>query len=269
MVSLLLFIPLLVTLAFGGLLLGVTTNPFLHGRFTRVARVIFEPYIDETAEKHKDRKQLLQSAYVAETYSAYAVRSYLYAICLGLIGGVLGAYLIGGLILLIPIIGESISSPPAPLVAALGPPSTWSVAFSPLIWLVLLVVTALISGVLTGVISYQLRWQILSGKAKARKRRINESLPRTVAFLYAQSRGGMPFGQVMETLAANQSVYGETAAEITVASRQMTLFGTDMITAIKEMAQRTPSEEFKTFSENLSTVLQSDQNLPRFLKQQY
>jgi flagellar protein FlaJ len=35
------------------------------------------------------------------------------------------------------------------------------------------------------------------------------------------------------------------------------------------MSKRTPSEEFKTFSENLASVLQSGQSLPRFLRDQY
>jgi flagellar protein FlaJ len=46
-------------------------------------------------------------------------------------------------------------------------------------------------------------------------------------------------------------------------------FGRDMITAVRRTAARTPSEQFKTFGENLASVLQSGQNLPGFLRDQY
>ncbi len=49
----------------------------------------------------------------------------------------------------------------------------------------------------------------------------------------------------------------------------MDLFGRDMISALEHVSRRTPSEQFKTFIENLSSVLQSGQSLAPFLREQY
>jgi flagellar protein FlaJ len=56
---------------------------------------------------------------------------------------------------------------------------------------------------------------------------------------------------------------------MSVAVREMDLFGRDMITALKRMGRRTPSDQFKTFAENLTSVLQSGSDLPGFLSEQY
>ncbi|MFC6973763.1 type II secretion system F family protein [Halomicroarcula sp. GCM10025709] len=94
-------------------------------------------------------------------------------------------------------------------------------------------------------------------------------MARTIAFMYALSRGGMSFPEVMDVLARNEEIYGEAAREVGVAVRQMDLFGRDMITALRHVSHRTPSETFKTFSENLSSVLQSGQSLSSFLHDQH
>ncbi|MFD1587607.1 type II secretion system F family protein [Halorientalis brevis] len=266
MVSPLALLPLLVALVLVSLIVVAGTSAGANRHFKRIARVLFGRFVDES---HLERKRLLQSAYVAETYNVYAAKSYLYAVLIAIAGGVIGAYVLGGLVLAVPLIGDLVAGLPNTMTAALGQPSTWSVELSDSGWLVLMIGGGLVSGILSGVVSYSLRWRLLAGRAEARRRRINESLPRTVAFLYAQSRGGMAFPAIMRTLATNRNVYGETAAEISVAAREMDLFGTDMISAIKRMAHRTPSEDFKTFSENLSSVLQSGQNLPSFLHDQY
>ncbi|MFB6178858.1 MAG: type II secretion system F family protein [Halorientalis sp.] len=265
MVSLLAIVPLLFAVVVVSLLLAIATSEMVHRRFKGIARALFGRFVDDNLA----RKRLLQSAYVAETYHGYAALSYLYATLIAVVGGIVGAYLLAGLILAVPLIGDLLGGLPNTMTAALGRPSTWTLHLSNSTWLVVMVVSGLVAFVLSGLISYMLRWQLLSGRAEARRRRINESLPRTVAFLYAQSRGGMPFPEIMRTLAANRSVYGETAAEISIVAREMDLFGTDMINAIQRMSQRTPSEDFKTFSENLSSVLQSGQNLPNFLHDQY
>ena len=266
MVSPLAVLPLLVAIAIIGLLVAVTASERLHQQFKRISRTLFSRFVDEGK---LERKRLLQSAFVAETYNAYAAKSYLYAVLIAIAGGIVGAYLLGGFILAVPLIGDLVAGLPNTMTAALGQPSNWSLELSTTTWVLVMVSGGVVSAVLSGVISYSLRWRLLAGRAEARRRRINESLPRTVAFLYAQSRGGMPFPEVMRTLADNRNVYGETAAEISIAAREMDLFGTDMINAIQRMSKRTPSEDFKTFSENLSSVLQSGQNLPSFLHDQY
>ncbi|KPN31134.1 flagellar assembly protein J [Halolamina pelagica] len=64
-------------------------------------------------------------------------------------------------------------------------------------------------------------------------------------------------------------MYGEAAVEIGVAVRDMNTFGTDVLTALDGMADRTPSDNLDEFGENLASVLGSGQSLSNFLKGQY
>ncbi|WP_299268309.1 type II secretion system F family protein [Halorientalis sp.] len=265
MVSPLSLFPALLALGLGALLIVVETNDTLNKRLARISRGVFGRFVDDQGE----RKQLLQSAYVPETYRAYAAKTYLYAAVFSVFGGIVGGYVIAGLVLAIPLIGGLISGLPNTMTAVLGRPSTWSLDLAPDVFLVVALAGGVVSAMVSGALAYTMRWQLLASRAEARRRRINESLARTVAFLYALSRGGMPFPVIMRTLADNRGIYGESAREMSVAVRQMDLFGTDMINAIRRMSKRTPSEEYKTFSENLSSVLQSGQSLPQFLHDQY
>ncbi|WP_433628200.1 type II secretion system F family protein [Halomicrococcus sp. NG-SE-24] len=124
-------------------------------------------------------------------------------------------------------------------------------------------------GLAAGGLTYWLRWATLSHRADVRERRIDASLARTVAFVYALSRSGMAFPEILRTLARNRAVYGEAAEEVEVAVKAMDLFGLDMLTAIQQMAQQSPSEKFEDFAENLTSVLQSGQSLPSYLHDQY
>ncbi|MFB6084742.1 MAG: type II secretion system F family protein [Halorientalis sp.] len=265
MVQPLALVPALLAFALGALLVAAGTSDTVNKRVTRVSRDAFGRFVDDSVE----REQLLQSAYVPETYRSYAAKTYCYAILFALLGGIVGGYAVAGLIIAVPAIGDLLGGLPNTMTAVLGYPSTWTLDLAPDVFLAVAVGGGVLSALLTGALAYTMRWQTLAGRAEARRRRINESLARTVAFLYALSRGGMPFPVVMRTLSDNEGVYGESAREISVAVRQMDLFGTDMINAIRRMSKRTPSEEFKTFGKNLSSVLQSGQSLPQFLNDQY
>ncbi|ADB59957.1 Type II secretion system F domain protein [Haloterrigena turkmenica DSM 5511] len=91
----------------------------------------------------------------------------------------------------------------------------------------------------------------------------------TVAFLYALSRSGMAFPKVIRVVAAHEATYGEAAEEFDVAVRNMDTFGVDVVTALQTMGRRSPSPQFREFSENLVSVLQSGHSLLDFLERQY
>jgi flagellar protein FlaJ len=114
-----------------------------------------------------------------------------------------------------------------------------------------------------------LRWFVIDQQAYSRGSQIDATLPRTVAFMYALSRSGMAFTQVLRTLADNRRVYGEAADEVNATVRQMDLFGVDLQTAIEDMGERTPSDNMAELSENLGSVLGSGQSLSSYLHSQY
>ena len=266
MVSPLSLVPALFALGLGAVLIAAGSSDRVGKRVVRISRGVFGRFVDDD---RIERKELLQSAYVPETYRAYAAKTYFYAVVFAVLGGIVGGYVVAGFVLAVPLIGGLLAGLPNTMTAVLGRPSTWSLELPPNVFLAVAVVGGVVSALVSGALAYTMRWQMLASRAEARRRRINESLARTVAFLYALSRGGMPFPVIMRTLADNKRIYGESAREMSVAVRQMDLFGTDMINAIRRMSKRTPSEEFKTFSENLSSVLQSGQSLPQFLNDQY
>jgi len=253
-----------VALAVGAWLLGKTSDRVEEG-LDRLARVLFGRFISSNAE----RSRRIESAYIDTTYRTYAAKTLLFAL-LGLVaGGIAGAYLLAGLLLVLEPLVRLLAGLPRTMTRPLGihPDFTLVLADSTR-WLILLAGGAVI-GILVGALSYVFRWRLPANTAEVRRRSIEEGLPRTTAFMYALSRGGMEFPQILRVLGRNREVYGQTANEMGVAVREMDLFGRDMISALRRMSKRTPSEQFKTFSENLTSVLQSGSDLSTFFREQY
>jgi len=231
---------------------------------SRLARLLVGRFVTDSRE----RRRTLQAAYTETTYRTYAARTLLYTVVAGFVGGITGVYLVTGTLVVLPAVMATLAQLPSVMGQVLGNRDL-VIELSTAEWALLHVGGGLAVGGGAAVLTYLLRWSIPRSDAEVRRRGINEALPRTVAFIYALSRGGTDFPTVMRTLGHNQSVYGDAAAEVNVGVREMDLFNTDMITAIRRVAYRTPSERWKTFSENLASILQSGQSLPRFLESQY
>jgi len=259
------FVPLVVAV----LLLAVVPLSSMDQRvgtqLTRVARRYFGRYVTEEAP---ERRHNLRAAYVDETYRSYAAKTYLVTALSAAAGVIVGVYVFGGLLLILPAIGDFINELPNAMANALGRPELDPDLTERQVLYVIVAGGAVAGPVVAGV-TYWYRWESLRSRAEVRRRGINEGLPRTVAFVYALSRGGMAMPEVMRTLARNRAVYGHGADELSVAVREMDLFGSDIITAVRRVSDRTPSDEFKTLTENLASVLQSGQHLPEFLHEQY
>ncbi|WP_135363127.1 type II secretion system F family protein [Halosimplex halophilum] len=257
--------PLVVALGLAALVPLSSLHSGLDTRFTRTARRYFGRYVPDEAP---DRRRRLREAYVDETYRTYAAETYLVTVLAATAGAIVGVYVFGGVLLVLPAVGEFIQGLPDAIANTLGRPEL-EPDLTPNQVFGVLTAGGAVSGLAVAGVAYWYRWERLRSTAEVRRRGINEGLPRTVAFVYALSRGGMATPAVMRTLAENRDVYGHGADEISVAVREMDLFGRDIITAVRSVSKRTPSEEFKTFSENLASVLQSGQNLPGFLRDQY
>ncbi len=198
------------------------------------------------------RRRLLRSAHVGTPYRLYVTKTYLYMTVGGLCGAVIGGYA-GGLVVDVLALGATEGGGPVAVARLFG---------------VLLSVN-LLFGVLGAAVAYGVRWQMPALRADARRRQIDASMPRTLAFVYALARGGMSVPDVMRTLSRNQAVFGEGASEVAVGVRDIDLFGRDVVTAVRDVSERSPSDQFQTFAENLTSVLQSGQNLSEFLHDEY
>ncbi|ERH06220.1 MAG: archaeal flagella assembly protein J [Halonotius sp. J07HN4] len=127
----------------------------------------------------------------------------------------------------------------------------------------------LIVAIVVMVATYRLRWLSIAHRATARRRQINRTLPRAVAFMYALARSGMPLPAVLRTLADHEAVYGETAVAIGVTVREIDRFGADVITALEATSDRTPSAELAEFTADLAAVVDSGRPIDDYLRGQH
>jgi flagellar protein FlaJ len=256
--------PVVVVVAAGAWLLAKVDDRVdrVVGRF---ARVLFDGFVSESA----DRKRRIQAAYIGESYRSYASTTLLYTVLAFFATFVAGAYAVAGVLLVFEDFVRLLTGLPNTIAVPLGARVDYKLILTEGERWAILLGGGFALGVVAAVLAYVLRWKLPASDAEVRRRSIEEGLPRTTAFMYALSRGGLEFPVILRSLSKNREVYGETADEMSIAVREMDLFGRDMITAIRRMSKRTPSEQFKTFSENLASVLQSGSSLSTFLSEQY
>lgn len=237
-------------------------------QLTQVALALFGDAVGEESPRHRSQRRKLRAAHVGTTHRVYAARTLLYSLLFGISGSVVGVYAVALALWALRISGAAIREAlPAQLGFLASLTRVQQLGAGELF--VLLLVSSGTLGALLAAGTYWLRWTLLKQRAKARATEIEATLPRTIAFVYALSRSGMAFPAVLETLTRNRRVYGEAAVEVGVAVRDMNTFGTDVLTALEGMAERTPSQSLSEFGENLAAVLGSGQSVSEFLHEQY
>ena len=262
------YVPLALAIGLCLLALASAFDDRLRLRATRVALSVFGERVAERSSNRGAQRELLRAAHVADTHRVYASRTLLYAVTLGVSGGVIGVYAIAGLFATLGVDREALSAALPEPVSFLAAVASVSELPGPA-FVAVLAVAAAVGGALLAAGIYYGRWELLRQRGVTRASKIEATLPRTVAFMYALSRSGTSFPRIMDTLADNEGVYGEAATELAVAAREMNMFATDSLTALQRTARRTPSEDLAEFSENLASVLGSGQSLSRFLDDQY
>lgn len=257
----LLYLPLVVAILLVTLLVVAPAMPAVDRRVTRLA---FSLFGGRTLESDTDRERSLRSAGLGTPYRVYATKTYLLTVVAALCGSVFGIYL-GALVIEVLDV-ETITAPVAGSI--FRPLPDWLRTFS-VKYFVVLLLASVAFGSSGAAIAYLVRWKVPAVRANTRRRQIDAGMPRTIAFVYALSRGGMSFPDVMRALSRNRGVFGTTADEIAVGVRNIDLFNDDLVTAMQDVSRRSPSEQFQKFTENLVSVLQSGGSLARFLRDEY
>jgi flagellar protein FlaJ len=260
-------LPLLLVVA---LALPVVLSPFSRRASLFVSRLavpIFGDYVGRSPRRGWQLERL-RATHVGTTHRVFASRTLFVSALAGVGGAVLGVYVATWLVDLFSISRASILDAVPPALSFLAG-LTRLQDLTPLGLFVLFLFFGATVGTALALVTYWARWTYLDQLASARASEIEATLPRTIAFVYALSRSGMPFPKVLETLARNDDIYGEAAREVGVAVRDMETFSTDILTAIQRTAERTPSEGLAEFSGNLASVLGSGRNLSSFLRDQY
>ena len=235
---------------------------------SRVSLSLFGDYVANESPRKQDQQSRLRAAHVEITHRVYAARTLLYSLLFGISGSIFGVYAAAALLWTLRISGDTVRAQlPAALSFLADLTRVTELGLTNLF--VLVFVSSATVGTALAFGTYYLRWAMLDERADARASEIEATLPRTIAFVYALSRSGMAFPAILDTLTRNRDVYGEAAVEIGVAVRDMNTFGTDVLSALDRMADRTPSEGMEEFGENLASVLGSGQSLSNFLKDQY
>lgn len=259
----LLVIPAL--LVVGALLTAVSSRA--SAATARLSIAVFDRF-ESPSNRRIRRRQALRSAHTPTTYDRYAAVTATKAVLGGIAGGVVGIYVLWGALEVLSVSRETAEgylpeglSFLAGFVGVVPPTGVDLFVYQ--------AGAALAFGVGTALAVYYYRWYHPRYVAEERERRIDMSLPMTVSFFYALSRSGMSFPDVMRVLADNDHVYGTAADEVEIAVRNIELFGMDVVTAVKTMARRSPSDRFREFSENLASVLQTGGSLSDFLHREY
>ncbi len=104
-----------------------------------------------------------------------------------------------------------------------------------------------------------------ASKAKERGRKIDRKISPAMSFVSAMASADVNIDQIFKEL-ARQKIYGEVAEEAAWITRDTELLGVDILTAIRNGAQRSPSKRFQDFLQGVVTTATSGGQLkPYFL----
>lgn len=99
-----------------------------------------------------------------------------------------------------------------------------------------------------------------------RKSRIDVALPHMVNMMLGMYKGGIPPISIFRFIADNDQIFGEISKEFERIVVLVEGFGYDLISAIRYVANTTPSERLKTFLENFINVYEGGGDILEYLR---
>jgi flagellar protein FlaJ len=209
--------------------------------------------------RYRETQRWLNQARIGTTYDVYLTRS----VHLALLAGGAGA-LVGGVVAWL--------LADAGVLAALDSPltiggSVGSFLAANRVLFAALLLTLVVGGTTAGS-TWLFRYYYPQNLVANRERAINVMLPHALTYMYALSHGGMNLLAVFESLAGSEDTYGEVALEFDMVARDMQLFGNDMVTALRNARNLTPSDELEQFLDDLIGLLDSGGDVTAFLEDQ-
>ena len=107
-----------------------------------------------------------------------------------------------------------------------------------------------------GFLVYFFHFLIPSSKAKSRGKKIDSHLPYALNFISAMSAAGVAPHEIFISL-SKQTIYGEVREEALNISKDVSLLGLDIVSALKKSIETTPSERFKEFLQGAIVTIAS------------
>ena len=196
------------------------------------ANALFGPTVDANSQYFEDLKEELKKADMDVLYRTYVSKIFLYTsitLILGIIFGTIYS-IVNGLSIL-----EAMRySFGIPLAVSIG-----------------------VFGVM---------YLIPSKRANKRKNNIEDNLPFAMNHLSAIATSGIPPSSMFELL-ANFDEYDSISDEAEKVSRRVNAFGEDFTTALREVAERSPSEEWDEVLYGILSTVETGGSLENFLKE--
>ncbi|WP_094226608.1 type II secretion system F family protein [Methanolobus psychrotolerans] len=217
------------------------------------AHLIFGRYVRKHISRYEGQRSMIRKAGMGVLIEQYIAQVYFFSLLMGILAGFVGAlagyYFLDGL---------------RPFMLGIEYGHTWMESnFHLLASMGLGVMFSVTAAYLT----YYIFMSIPEVQANVRSTLINQSLPHTTAYLYAMSRGGgMNLLDIMKSLSENYHIYGASAEEIGLLVKDMEYYGTDLLKAIDNAGQRTPSKKFKDFLDGLTSIVTSGGDISAYLK---
>jgi flagellar protein FlaJ len=120
-------------------------------------------------------------------------------------------------------------------------------------------------GISLGILTYLpfLYWPRM--KAADRKILIEAGLTSTASYLSAMSSSGVPPNRLFYSLAGEESVAPEISKESKRITRDIEIFGYDILKAIRYASERSPSERFSKFLDGMLATITSGGDLTFYL----
>ncbi|MDY7082376.1 MAG: type II secretion system F family protein, partial [Halobacteria archaeon] len=124
----------------------------------------------------------------------------------------------------------------------------------------------LVASLLGGYTVHELRVYYPKYVSDVREQKIDTSLSGVASFMFALTRGGVPLPDVLRTVGNQSDVFGEAAEEIAVASRHVDYFGGDVVTALQDLSDDTPSDEMADFLKGFVSIVVRREDLSEYLE---
>ncbi|MBP2145969.1 flagellar protein FlaJ [Methanofollis sp. W23] len=203
---------------------------------------------DEFVELRSD----LVQARMKTPFEAYLATAYVASICVGLTM----ALLIGGFTYLFNI---------PSMITYKGALPSFFIGFSEYRLLIGTTLAIILSLLIFGGITYFSFLMYPKVAAGNRRRNIDATLPYAINYVTAMSTAGITPAEIFRLLGQSR-IYGETAVEARYISREIDMFGKDLIEAMRIASTFTPSPRMKEFLQGAMATISSGANLTDYFR---
>ncbi len=209
--------------------------------------------------RYLDMRKKLRSAHIFTQYEEYVSSAILISLIVATIGLILGA-----------VIGYIISlRVQLPRMVVYDPSLGYFLSlFTPIRFYIFFAMIGALFFLMLGGIVYSIFMVYPSLQASMRKVQIDTQLPHAVTYMYALSRGETNIVEIIRSVAELPNIYGEISNEFAVLLRDMDLLGIDFMTALRNIQNETPSENFSNFIGNLISLIDHGGDITEFLGMQ-